>query len=295
MRRLLLASLLFSAIAPITFHAQAKPVSEYDIQDEFKALASGKGASKPQPGGLDMARGDELAKIAAQINTLPAGQKKVNFAVQLAEYAAKGDPGKENIQTVVDTLSAALIETPGSGKKDKPSAPYMELARFVRYAGMTTKVTDPQLADAEAVLAGYDADIQKADFTLPTLDGKKITLSALKGKIVLVNFFAVSCGSCQAEMRDLNLIYEHFQSQGLVIMSLSPEPLKEVGNMAGHLGITYPIVFDTFRKAMEQFHVDTVPRTFVFDRDGKLVAQSIDAVTQGQLFRMLARAGLKPQ
>jgi peroxiredoxin len=78
-------------------------------------------------------------------------------------------------------------------------------------------------------------------------------------------------------------------------MSLSPEPLKEVGNLAGRLGITYPIVFDTFRKAMEQFHVETVPRTFVFDRDGKLVAQSLDAVTQGQLFRMLARGGLKPQ
>jgi peroxiredoxin len=295
MRRLLLASLLLSAIAPITLHARAKPVSEYDIQDEFKVLASGKGASKPQPGGLDMERGDQLAKIAAQINTLPAGQKKVNFAVQLATYAAKGDPGKENIQTVVDTLSSALIETPGSGKKDKPSAPYMALARFVRYAGMTTKVTDPQLADAEAVLAGYDADIQKADFTLPTLDGKKVTLSSLKGKIVLVNFFSVSCGACQEEMRDLNLIYGHFQSQGLVILSISPEPLKEVGNMVARSGITYPILFDTFRKAMDQFHIDTVPRTFVFDRDGKLVGQSLDACTQGQFFRMLSRAGLKPQ
>jgi peroxiredoxin len=295
MLRIVLASLLFSVVAPVALYGQAKPVSEYDLQDEFKALASGKGPSKPQPGGLDPARGEQLSKMAAEINTLPAGQKKVNFALELATYAAKGDPGKENIQTVADTLSSALIETPGSGKKDKPSAPYMELARFVRYGGMTTKVTDPQLADAQAVLAGYDADIQKADFTLPTLDGKKVTLSALKGKIVLVNFFAVSCGSCAAEMRDLNLIYGHFESQGLVIMSLSPEPLKEVGNLAGRLGITYPIVFDTFRKAMEQFHVETVPRTFVFDRDGKLVAQSIDAVTQGQLFRMLARGGLKPQ
>jgi peroxiredoxin len=295
MRRLLLASLLLSVISPIALHAQAKPVSEYDIQDEFKALASGKGPSKPQPGGLDMERGNQLAKIAADINTLPAGQKKVNFATQLATYAAKGDPGKENIQTVVDTLSSALIETPGSGKKDKPSAPYMELARFVRYAGMTTKVTDPQLTDAEAVLAGYDADIQKADFTLPTLDGKKVTLSQLKGKIVLVNFFSVSCAACKDEMTNLNLIYGHFQSQGLVILSISPEGLKEVGNMVGRSGITYPILFDTFRKAMDPFHVDAVPRTFVFDRDGKLVAQSLDACTQGQFLRMLARAGLKPQ
>ncbi len=242
-----------------------------------------------------MARGEKLASMAAQINTLPAGQKKVNYAVELATYAAKGDPGKENIQTVVDTLSSALIETPGSGKKDKPSPTYMELARFVRYAGMTTKVTDPQLADAEAVLAGYDADIQKADFTLPTLDGKKITLSALKGKIVLVHFFSVSCGACQAEMRDLNLIYTHYQSQGLVIVSISPEPLKEVGNAVGRAGVTYPVAFDTFRKALEQFHVESVPRTFVFDRDGKLVAQSLDSCTQGQFFRMLARGGLKPQ
>jgi peroxiredoxin len=292
--RLFFASLLLSAIVPVALHAQTKAPSEYDIQDSLKALASGRGSGPPGPG-PDVERGKKITAVATQLDAFPAGGKKVQFATQLAELASKGDPGKEPMQAVTDTLSKALTETSGEGKKDKPSDSYMELARLVKYAGMTTEVTNPQLADAEAVLASHDADVQKADFTLPTLDGKKVTLSQLKGKIVLVNFFAVSCASCQQEMRDLNLIYGHYQSQGLVIMSISPEPLKEVGNMAGRLGVTYPIVFDTFRKAMEQFHIEQVPRTFVFDREGKLVAQSLDACTQGQFFRMLARAGLKPQ
>src|SRR5215831_436528 len=200
-RRLLFASLLLSAIVPVAIHAQTKAPSEYDIQDTMKALASGRGSGPaPQNGGPDVERGKKITAAAAQLDAFQAGSKKVQFATQLAQLAAKGDPGKEPMQAVTDTLSKALMETPGEGKKDKPADSYMELARLVKYAGMTTTVTNPQLADAEAVLAGRDADVQKADFTLPTLDGKKVTLSQLKGKIVLVNFTSARCPSCQGEM-----------------------------------------------------------------------------------------------
>jgi len=296
-RRLLFASLLLSAIVPVALHAQAKAPSEYDIQDSLKALASGNGsAPAPQNGGPDVERGKKITAAAAQIDAFQAGNKKVQFATQLVQLAAKGDPGKEPMQAVTDTLSKALIETPGTeGKKDKPADSYMELARLVRYAGMTTTVSNPQLANAEAVLVERDADVQKADFTLPTLDGKKVTLSQLKGKIVLVNFTSAACPSCQGEMVNLNLIYQHFEPQGLVILSVTDDDLKQIGNFASRNSLKYPIAFDTFHKAKEQFHVDQMPRTFVFDRDGKLVAESLDASTQAQFFRMLARAGLKPQ
>jgi hypothetical protein len=54
------------------------------------------------------------------------------------------------------------------------------------------------------------------------------------------------------------------------------------------------VLLDDGGKVAKQFHVDGIPRTFVFDREGKLAAQATDMRTQQQFLRMLAAAGLKP-
>ena len=293
MNRLFTAALLFVLVT--TLPAQKSP-STYDIQDQLTALKGipvpGVTPAKPL---TDAERGDKLAAIAAQINLLPPSSKKVALALDLAQQSTKGDPHRENIQAVANTLSAALTETPAGGKKGKPAAPYMELARLVHYAHMTTTVNDPQLADAISILTGYDADVAKADFTLQDTNNKKVTLSSLRGKIVLVNFFNLACPSCQHEIGDLNLIYSHYQSQGLVILSITDDDLRSAGAFATRNNIAYPILLDRLHQASDAFHVDNKPRDFVFDREGKLVGQSIDMMTQPQIFNMLARAGLKPQ
>jgi hypothetical protein len=55
-----------------------------------------------------------------------------------------------------------------------------------------------------------------------------------------------------------------------------------------------PVLLDTGGKVAKEFHVDGIPQSFVFDREGKLVAQSIDMRTQHQFLMMLAKAGLHP-
>ena len=297
MNRLLCAVLLVSLSTPAILHSQAKPPSQYQIQDDLATLRGGPPApgSTPAKPLTDAERPAKIAAIAAEINLFPAGSKKVNFALELAQLSTQGDPHKENIQAVTDTLSTALTETPASGKKGKPAPPYMELARLVHYAHMTTTVTDPQLADAISILTANDESAAKADFTLTDLNNKKVTLSALRGKIVLVNFFSLACQTCQKEIADLNLIYNHYQSQGLVILSITDDDIRPVGAFAERNKIEYPILFDRLHQASDAFHVENKPRDFVFDREGKLVGQSIDMMTQQQIFTMLARAGLKPQ
>ena len=300
MKHLLYAVLLFTLSTPAIVRSQAKPPSQYQIQDDLDRLKPVT-PGMPSPDGkpikplTDAERTDKINALAAEIKLFPAGSKKVNFALELAQLSTAGDPHKETIQAVTDTLSAALTETPAGGKKGKPAAPYMELARLVHYAGMTTTVTDPQLAEAEAILTANDADVAKADFTLIDLNNKKVTLSALRGKIVLVNFFSLACSNCLTEMSNLNLIYQHYQSQGLVILSITDDDIRPVGAFAKANNITYPILFDRLHQASEAFHVENKPRDFVFDRDGKLVGQSLDMLTQQQIFPILARAGLKPQ
>jgi len=169
----------------------------------------------------------------------------------------------------------------------------MELAELVRYEGMTAEVADPQFKQAADILAANDAGIEKLDFALKDLHGKKWTLSELRGKIVVVNFWATWCPPCRKELPDLDAIYMHFQSQGLVVLALTDEDMAKVDALfGGHLP-AFPVLLDTGHKVGAEFHVDGLPRTFVFDRQGKLAAQSMDMRTQRQFLGMLAQAGLK--
>jgi thiol-disulfide isomerase/thioredoxin len=231
-------------------------------------------------------------KIAADIRTLPAGAKKVDFANSLANLVTEGDQGSEALQTVADTLSQALAQSPIPAKGDQPPAPYLELASLVRYKSVTTTLKDPLLVKATQVLIANDADVQKADFTLQDLHNKKVTLSELRGKIVMVNFWATWCPPCRAEMPDLNWIYDHFKSQGLVILSITDEDVFTVGPYVVRAGYDPPVLIDPRGKVAKQFHITGIPKTFVFNREGKLVGESIDQCTQRQFLDMLGNTDL---
>jgi peroxiredoxin len=234
-------------------------------------------------------------KLATDINALPAGQSKVKLAYSLANLVTEGDQGADTRQAVADALSQALAQSPVPAQKNgPPPAPYMELASLVRYENVAEKLDDPLFAQAGQILAANDEDIQKADFTLKDLHGKKVTLSELKGKIVVVNFWATWCPPCRAEMPNLDVIYTHFQSQGLVVLSITSEDPFKVASILGTWNYHPPVLFDTGGKVAKQFHVEGIPRTFVFNREGKMVAQAIDQCTQRQFFDMLAKTDLHP-
>ena len=244
----------------------------------------------------DAERGKQTGDIALEIRSLPASERKLSLALGLSQLSTEGDPGRDNLQAVTTTLAQAVTETPvpADKKTGAPAGPYMELAELVRYEGMTAEVADPQFKQATDILATNDAEIEKLDFTLKDLHGKKWTLSELRGKIVVVNFWATWCPPCRKELPDLDAIYTHFQSQGLVVLALTDEDMAKVGALfGGHLP-SFPVLLDTSHQVGAQFHVDSLPHTFVFDREGKLAAQSIDMRTQQQFLRMLAQAGLKP-
>jgi thiol-disulfide isomerase/thioredoxin len=241
-----------------------------------------------------------ILKISADIRALPAGKAKLQLADNLCHLATEGDPGAETLQSVADTLSQALTENPVPAKNDWPPPQYFDLARLVHYEGATAALADPLYTKAAAALVQNDADIEKVDFTLKDLNGKKITLSQFRGKVVLVNFWATWCEPCRAEMGDLDAIYTHLNGQGLVVLSINiddqsaSDPMK-VPTAISQMGYHPPVLLDPGAKTAAKFHVDGgIPKSFVFDRDGKLVATAIDMRTQRQFLNMIALGGIHP-
>jgi peroxiredoxin len=142
-------------------------------------------------------------------------------------------------------------------------------------------------------LEADDAKREKADFTLTDLEGKPWHLRDLKGKVVLVNFWATWCPPCRKEMPDLQALYNKYKGDGLVVLSISDEETAKVTPFIAERKITYPVLLDPGRKVNEAFVVEGIPKSFVYNREGKLVAQSIDMRTRSQFQAMLAQAGLQ--
>jgi peroxiredoxin len=241
----------------------------------------------------DTVRARTTKDLALQIRQLPVVPNKLRLAGALAGLSTEGDFGRDTLQEVTNTLAAALREQPPAGKTDVPDDLYMQLASLVRYEHMQAASDNPQFAAAMSKLEADDVKRQSADFTLADLQGKTWHLQDLRGKVVLVNFWATWCPPCRKEMPDLQALYEKFKDQGFVVLAISDEEAAKVAPFIGERKISYPVMLDPGRKVNDLFFVEGIPKSFVYDRGGKLVAQSIDMRTRNQFLEMLAQAGLQ--
>jgi peroxiredoxin len=276
-----------SLSCPHDLRAQAK---RFAGTDQEKSILGQIAALRSLP---DDVRARTTKQLALQIRQLPASPNKLVLALGLANLSTEGDFGRDTLQEVTTTLADALGELSPAPSANQPSSAYVELAELVHYEHMEASSDNPQFAAAMAMLAADDARRQQIDFTLADLQGRNWSLKELRGKVVLVNFWATWCPPCRKEMPDLETLYNRFKGQGLVILAISDEEASKVQPFIAQRNFTYPILLDPGRKVNALFRVEGIPKTFVYDRDGKLVAQSIDMRTQRQFLQMLAEAGLR--
>ena len=226
--------------------------------------------------------------LALKIRALPKTAGKETLAIQLANLVTEGDPGRETLQETATTLADALREQPAANDD-----PYIVLAQLVRYEHVTASLADARFRNAMAALEAEDEQRQHLDFTLTDLTGKRWTLRQLGGKVALVNFWATWCPPCRNEMPDLDALYRQFRDKGFVVLAISDEDREKVVPFLGEHPVSYPVLLDPGRRVNEQFAVHGIPKSFVYDRSGRLVAQSIDMRTRNQFLEMLSRAGLR--
>jgi peroxiredoxin len=281
-----LCAALLACLAPTTLLAEKQAIvwndQERPIREQIRRL-------RALP---DDARAHTTKDLALKIRELPKTENKLRLATSLANLSTEGDFGRDTLQDVTTTLADTLREQPPPDDHGGPAAPYVVLAQLVRYEHMQASLDAPPFAAAMAKLEADDQLRQKADFTLTDLQGKKWTLSELHGKVVLVNFWATWCPPCRKEMPDLQALYEQFRDQGLAILAISDEEAGKVTPFLAERKITYPVMLDG-GKVHQQFQVEGIPKSFVYDRNGKLVAQSVDMRTRKQFMEMLGMAGMR--
>jgi peroxiredoxin len=286
------AGIFIAAAGWLFSHPAALQAQEQKVvwSDREKPIADRTGGLRALP---DDVRGQATKKLAIEIRQLPVTPNKLRLANSLAMLSTEGDFGHDMLQEVATTLAAALREQPLPTEKRQPPRPYVELAELVRYEHVQATLDDPQFAAAVSKIEADNVRREQADFTLTELSGKTWTLKEQRGKVVVLNFWATWCPPCRKEMPDLETLYQQFKDQGLVILAISDEDAGKVKPFVAQQKVTYPILLDPGRKVNELFQIEGIPKTFVYDRNGKLVAQSIDMRTRRQFLEMLAQAGLK--
>lgn len=131
---------------------------------------------------------------------------------------------------------------------------------------------------------------QAPDVTFTTIDGKKISMASLRGKVVLVNFWATECRPCVTEMPALASLYKTYQSKGLEIIAVAMpyDPPAQVLNYVTQKKIPFPVMDDGLGDIVSQFdNVEVTPTTYIFNKQGKRIQYTIGALNFKKLRTLL--------
>jgi thiol-disulfide isomerase/thioredoxin len=135
--------------------------------------------------------------------------------------------------------------------------------------------TQMMVARAEATKVGNEAP----ELILPTPDNKELALSSLRGKVVLIDFWASWCGPCRKEMPNVKLVYQKYKDKGFEIYGVSLDKDRNAWLEAIEKdGLKWPQVSDLKfwqSEAAQTYAVQSIPHTVLIGKDGKIIASGL--------------------
>ena len=110
------------------------------------------------------------------------------------------------------------------------------------------------------------------NFCLASLEGKRVDLRNLKGKVVFINFWATWCGPCKEEMPSMEALHQRYRDKDFVFLTISVDygGLSPVKEFIGKKRYTFPVLIDPKGETLDLFEVKGIPMTFVIDKKGRL-------------------------
>lgn len=148
-----------------------------------------------------------------------------------------------------------------------------------------------------AFLHGCSQPAAAPDVSFTTLDGQTRQLSSLKGKVVLVNFWATTCTTCVAEMPKIVETYKKFAPKGFetVAIAMDYDPPEYVRNYAQKNGLPFTVALDSGGKAAKGFEeVRLTPTTFLLDKQGRIVQKYLGEPDFAKLHALLDKLLAEP-
>ena len=204
---------------------------------------------------LEMTSKRRITRVAVDPQTHLLRRWTIDLEPGLAEQGAAG----------IKSATVTINYTQAAPGRPAPEAVAFNLPRDAREYQPASADLMGETASAEQQLGGKTAP----DFTLPRLDGQKdVRLSDLKGKVVVLDFWATWCPPCVAGMPHLNRLYAQHKADGLVVLGLNQhEDKATVADFIQNKGISFTILLDDGKTA-EHYFVTGIPQTVVVGKDG---------------------------
>jgi len=126
------------------------------------------------------------------------------------------------------------------------------------------------------------------DFTITTMEGAQMRLSDLKGRVVVVNFWASWCGPCRDEAPVLEALWQSYKDKGVILVGIAyTDTEREAKAFIEEFSQTYPNALDIGTKISEDYHIQGVPETFVINKQGEIVKFFMIPLRPGDLEPLL--------
>lgn len=116
--------------------------------------------------------------------------------------------------------------------------------------------------------------IPAPDFTLEDLSGKRVSLKDLRGKVVVLNFWATWCPPCRLEMPSMEKLHRELKEKGLEVVAVNIKETKnEVSKFFDELGLTFSALLDRDGRVSEEYGAWAIPLTYIIDQRGEFVGK----------------------
>ena len=211
---------------------------------------------------------------------------RAGFADDLIWDANKAGLDRETIRPAVELLVNAAPDS------SFPIAD--EAALLIREYGLNLGQNDPSIQSRIALAQLEEALSDRYSFTLPALDGASASLKDLRGKVVLLNFWATWCGPCRAEKPHPAKHLPRLKDKGFMLMAITDEDPATVRRFVNEYHITLPVFVDRTRSVFDHYVIEGLPKTIILNRQGRVVARPITISDEGELRKVLAAAGITP-
>jgi len=150
---------------------------------------------------------------------------------------------------------------------------------LILLAGCSKETSSDNGIGKQKIIAQSSTEEEKwgnaPDFTLPSLGGDDFILSSLKGKVIILDFWATRCPPCRKEIPGFIELYREYKDEGLEIVGVCLESEAAVKPFAEETGINYTLVFANQEIVQRYGGIRYVPTTFIIDRQGNIVKKHI--------------------